>query len=71
MARDKMKINADNSWGWALFVVYFGALVYFVERNEGFSGVHCWLLFKLTPSQFMWFMKLFRAWNYKHKIILT
>lgn len=38
MAKDKMKVKVDNPWGWALFVAYFGALVYFVERNEGFWG---------------------------------
>jgi hypothetical protein len=39
MAKDKMKVKVDNPWGWALFVAYFGALVYFIERNEGFWGV--------------------------------
>ncbi|HMT56138.1 MAG TPA: hypothetical protein PKD20_04670, partial [Candidatus Saccharibacteria bacterium] len=38
MAKDKVKVKVDNPWGWALFVAYFGALVYFVERNEGFWG---------------------------------
>ena len=39
MAKDKMKVKVDNPWGWALFVAYFGALVYFIERNECFWGV--------------------------------
>lgn len=38
MAKDKMKVKVDNPWGWALFVAYFGALVFFIERNEGFWG---------------------------------
>lgn len=38
MAKDKMKVKVDNPWGWVLFVAYFGALVYFIERNEGFWG---------------------------------
>ncbi len=38
MAREKIKVKVDNPWGWALFVSYFGALVYFVERNQGFGG---------------------------------
>ncbi len=39
MAKDKMKVKVDNPWGFVLFVAYFGALVYFIERNEGFWGV--------------------------------
>ena len=38
MAKEKIKVSADSSCGWALFTAYFGALVYFVERNEGFWG---------------------------------
>ena len=38
MAKDKMKVKVDNPWSWALFVAYIGALVYFIERNEGFGG---------------------------------
>jgi drug/metabolite transporter (DMT)-like permease len=38
MAKDKMKVKVDNPWSWALFVAYIGALVYFIERNEGFWG---------------------------------
>lgn len=38
MAKDKMKVKVDNPWGFVLFVAYFGALVYFIERNEGFWG---------------------------------
>lgn len=38
MAKEKMKVKVDNPWSWALFVGYIGAVVYFVERNEGFWG---------------------------------
>ena len=38
MAKEKTKVKVDNPWGWALFVAYFGALVFFIERNEGFWG---------------------------------
>lgn len=38
MAKDKMKVKVDNPWGFILFVGYFGALIYFIERNEGFWG---------------------------------
>ena len=38
MAKDKMKVKVDNPGSWILFVGYFGALVYFIERNEGFWG---------------------------------
>ena len=37
MAKDK-KIKVDNPWGWVLFVAYFGALIYFLDRNVGFWG---------------------------------
>ena len=36
----KKKIVADNGhWGYILFVAYIGAVIYFIERNEGFWGV--------------------------------
>ena len=38
MAKDKMKVKVDNPWGFILFMGYFGALIYFIERNEGFWG---------------------------------
>ena len=36
---NKKKVVVDNGhWGYILFVAYIGALVYFMERNEGFWG---------------------------------
>ncbi len=36
----KKKMVADNGhWGYILFVAYIGAVIYFIERNEGFWGV--------------------------------
>lgn len=29
----------DSQWGWIFFTAYFGALIYFIQRNEGFWGV--------------------------------
>jgi hypothetical protein len=35
----KKKVVADNGhWGYVLFMAYVGAVVYFVDRNEGFWG---------------------------------
>ena len=28
----------NGHWGYVLFMAYIGALIYFIERNEGFSG---------------------------------
>jgi hypothetical protein len=39
MAKDKMKVKVDNPWSYVLFMAFIGAVVYFVERNEGFWGV--------------------------------
>ena len=39
MAKEKIKVKVDSHWGYILFVAYVGALVYFVDRNEGFWGV--------------------------------
>ncbi len=38
MAKDKSKVKVDNPWSYVLFVAYFGALIYFMERNIGFWG---------------------------------
>ena len=38
MAKDKVKVKVDNPWSFVLFMAFVGALVYFVERNEGFWG---------------------------------
>ena len=38
MAKEKVKVKVDNPWNWILFVSYFGALVYFIDRNVGFWG---------------------------------
>lgn len=32
------KVKVDDPWAYVLFVAYFGALIYFIERNEGFWG---------------------------------
>jgi hypothetical protein len=35
----KKKVVVDNShWGYVLFVAYIGAVIYFLDRNEGFWG---------------------------------
>jgi len=35
----KKKMVADNGhWGYVLFVAYIGAVIYFLDRNEGFWG---------------------------------
>jgi hypothetical protein len=35
----KKKVIANNGqWGYILFVAYIGALIYFIDRNEGFWG---------------------------------
>lgn len=35
----KKKAMVDNGqWGYILFVAYIGAVVYFLDRNEGFWG---------------------------------
>lgn len=35
----KKKVMVDNGqWGYILFVAYIGAVVYFLDRNEGFWG---------------------------------
>ena len=35
----KKKMVADNGhWGYILFMAYVGAVIYFLERNEGFWG---------------------------------
>jgi hypothetical protein len=34
----KENIHVDSSWGFVLFIAYFGALIYFIERNVGFWG---------------------------------
>ena len=35
----KKKMVADNGhWGYVLFMAYIGAVIYFLERNEGFWG---------------------------------
>ncbi len=36
----KQKVEVVNGapWGYVLFMAYVGALVYFLERNEGFWG---------------------------------
>lgn len=35
----KKKVMVDNGqWGYILFVAYIGAVIYFLERNEGFWG---------------------------------
>lgn len=38
MAKNKSNVKVDNPWGFVLFVAYFGALIYFMERNVGFWG---------------------------------
>lgn len=38
MAKNKSKVKVDNPWGFVLFLAYFGALIYFMERNVGFWG---------------------------------
>lgn len=41
MASDKNKkilTVRDNQLGWVLFTGYIGALVFFVQRNQGFWG---------------------------------
>lgn len=35
----KKKAMVDNGqWGYILFMAYIGAVIYFIERNEGFWG---------------------------------
>ena len=34
----KQKVKVDNPWSFVLFMAFVGALVYFVDRNEGFWG---------------------------------
>ncbi len=36
--KQKVEVTNGAPWGYVLFMAYVGALVYFVERNEGFSG---------------------------------
>lgn len=38
MAKKDTKVKVDNPWSFVLFVAYIGALVYFIQRNEGFWG---------------------------------
>ncbi len=38
MAKQKVEVTNNAPWGYVLFMAYIGAFVYFVERNEGFSG---------------------------------
>ena len=38
MAKQKVEVTNNAPWGYVLFMAYVGALIYFVERNEGFWG---------------------------------
>lgn len=38
MGKFKSKHVSDGGMGWVLFMGWIGAVVYFVERNEGFWG---------------------------------
>ncbi len=38
MAKSKPNVKVDNPWGFVLFVAWIGALIYFIERNQGFWG---------------------------------
>ena len=38
MAKTQKVEITNGHWGYILFMAYIGALVYFVERNEGFTG---------------------------------
>ncbi len=42
MARDGKNVvkvvNEGGPWGFVLFMAWIGALVYFVQQSEGFSG---------------------------------
>lgn len=38
MSKKNTAVN-NGHWGYILFVAYIGALIYFIERNEGFWGV--------------------------------
>ncbi len=34
----KDNVKVDSSVGFVLFIAYFGALIFFIERNVGFWG---------------------------------
>lgn len=51
----KKKAVIDNSqWGYIFFVAYIGAVIYFIERNEGFwGGVLAFLQAAVWPAYLM------------------
>ena len=52
----KQKVEViNNPWGFVLFIAYAGALVYFIDRNEGFVGfLHAFLQAALWPAYVMY-----------------
>ena len=38
MAKQKVEVTNSAPWGYVLFMAYVGAVIYFVDRNEGFWG---------------------------------